>query len=649
MPAAAAAAAAAAAGGGAEGAGGAGGAADGGAPTPRRRPFARLRRLDLSGCEALRPPLPLLGAAAGLAALSLASTPTEDFDLEVIAGSLPRLRHLDVSGCTLLTDDGARALASAPALAAGRLTALGLGRLPRVTAAGLCAVMAAWGDGWRAAAERRRQRRRQANARAAAGARCARRECGGGSGGGSDSGGWGSSCSGHSSDGGSSDGGSSDGGSSDSGSESGSSSGGGGGSNDDSDSGSSDSDGAPATAHAWQRRRRRRRGRSGGAGSLWLDVSGCGAFDGRALAELLRAAAEPRRLVACAPVPGPSHAGAAAADEAAELLASLGLCALDERAADKGPAAAAQTRPRLRLRGLLAAGCRLGPEDLLALAASGCLRSARALDLSHCEPLRKPAPCGGGEGAGAEPHPLVALLAPRPPPGAANGGGGGGGRPPRSAPRALRALRLDAVHLTDAAAVALAPALGPSLRELSVVACRPLGNAGLHALAAACTRLWDLSVGGGGPHAWDEASALGGSPALAGLARLSVSRRAGLGDAGLAALLVGAPRLRALRLAGCYSVTDRGLAAAPLGLREVAAVGMDASFTGAPLARLTALRAARLSACPGVTPAAAQLVAACCPQLAELRLPGHLAGLALPGGRGACGGAGPQLRVEFEA
>jgi hypothetical protein len=630
-----------------------------------RRPFARLRRLDLSGCEPLRPPPALLAAVPGLTSLRLAGTAVEDADVFLLASFLPRLRRLDLSGCTLVTDEGARALASAPALLRGRLSALGLGRLPRVTGVGFGALMAAWGGACPLAEEGEEQEEGQEEEGCSSGGVNA---CG---------------CDGLSPSTSSSSSGSSRESERECGSDS------------DSDS---DSDtatwcsaraidsGAGDAVRRWQRVRRRR----GGCGSgLWLDVGGSSAVDGCVLSALLQATAERRSGsqwggTAAAP-PGRSggrqarcdsskvEAGRAAAEEAAEFLASLGLFDAEEEVPQGQQAARVywrghkgeqrrQQRPRrgLQLRALLASGCRLGPDDLLALSRAGCLRHLQALDLSHCEPLRKPAAAclegasfsaghgGDAVAAAAALHPVVALLAP-PPLAAPLGAPAGGLR----GPRALRVLRLDAVHLTDAAATAIARAVGPALRELSLVACRPLGTAGLRAFGSHCARLRSLSIGGGGPRAWDEAAAFAGAPALAGLTRLAISRRSGLTDAALAALLATAPRLSALRLAGCYGVSDRGLARAPGRLRDLSLVGLDRAFTGACLARLPALRRLRLSGCPGVTGPALQLVVVCCPQLAELALPGHLARIELPAARGGGFGGGraqahPRLRVEVE-
>ncbi|KIZ03219.1 hypothetical protein MNEG_4739 [Monoraphidium neglectum] len=498
---------------------------------------------------------------------------------------------------------------------------------------------------------------------------------------------------------------------------------------------------------------------------LRLDVSGSGAVDGGVIRAIVSAAAADA-AAAAAPIASPptpaaltwregkssdeeEHGGTAggwllggrrgggddgggggAAEEAAELLASLGLepeessssrhGGLEGRARSSsgggGLEGSPHVRPterrrvgRVQLGALLAAGCPLGACDLGALGAAGCLRRLAALDLRHCEPLRRP------------PQEAAAASAPA----AARGGAGGGlqnrgpDHPLAAAlvasiePRALRVLRLDGCHLSDAAAAALAAHCGGSLSELSLVGCRPLGDAGLRALATRCTRLRALAIGGAGAH-WREDAALAGAPALAALTSLRVARRALLTDAQLAAVLAGCTRLRSLQLAGCYSLTDRAFApqlpppqlpqppghdggsggnlgsssssssssssgcavhsggssaascpaaddgaayevvpqqAPPLqqytSITDVSLVAMDASFTGSGLARLPRLRSLRLSACPGVTPAAAQLVVACCSRLAEFELPAHLAGAPLPLQAGARGAAG-RLHVSVD-
>jgi hypothetical protein len=694
-------------------------------------PLVRLRRLSLAGCERLQPPLELLAGCTQLVDLDVSGTAATDADVIMMSECLQLLRRLDVSGCIALTDAGVRGLAGAAAVRRGRLRALGAGRLPRVTGRGFAELLGSW-------------------------ARCAavkwsweRHVCGDGR--------LGGCCS----DGGC---GSWGGGSSSSSSSCSSSTGGGGScssTSSNSDSGKVGASTSSPTMHgkrACGNRQCRRRRRY----LLRLDVSGSGAVDGGVIRASVSAAAADA-ADAAAPMASPptpaaltwregesssdeeEHGGTAggwflggrrggcdgdggggAAEEAAELLASLGLEPeesssssrhgdLEGRARSSSGGGGLEGSPhvramerrrvgRVQLGALLAAGCPLGACDLGALGAAGCLHRLAALDLRHCEPLRRPPPEAAVASA----------------PAAARGGAGGGLRnrgadhPLAAAlvasiePRALRVLRLDGCHFTDAAAAALAEHCGGSLSELSLVGCRPLGDAGLRAFATRCTRLRALSVGGAGSH-WREDAALAGAPALAALTSLRVARRALLSDAQLGAVLADCTRLRSLQLAGCYSLTDRAFApqlpppqlpqppghdggsggnhgssssssgcavhiggssaaicpaaddgaayevvpqrAPPLqqytSITDVSLVAMDASFTGSGLARLPRLRSLRLSACPGVTPAAAQLVVACCSRLADLELPAHLAGVPLPLQAGARGAAG-RLHVSVD-
>jgi hypothetical protein len=540
--------------------------------------LSTLRRLNLSGCEALQLPFSLVLVCRGLADLDLAGTATDDGDLVLIASSMQRLRRLVVSGCTSVTDAGARALAAAPAVRGGRVRALGVGRLPRVTPGGFEQLLGAWAAGAAAAGVSQSD---WTESFAAADSGC---------------------------------------------------------------SSGSDSD---SSSERQPPRRQRRGGEVGGGdGLLWLDASGSGSVDGGVLRAALRAGAAPPRQQQQRGVSSFAGYGGATAEDAAgvaELIAEAGalletLSTVDPESPTVGGAAPWQRPQQQQLRqlvglsGLLVAGCGVCGDDLGDLATAGWLRRLDTLDLSHCEPLRKPRPDSARAGVAAAAaaqaaHPLAAVIT------------------AGISPSTLRVLRLDGCHVTDAAAAAIASHCGAALAELSLVGCRPLGNAGLRALATDCRQLRALSVGGAGPH-WREDAALAGAAALAGLTALRVARRSLLTDAQFSPVLACCGRLRSLQLAGCYSLTDAALAGAPACLTELTLVAMDRSFTGSGLAALRRLRRLRLSACPGVTPAAVQLVLACCLQLAALELPFHMAGatalLPLRGGGGvdANGGAG---------
>lgn len=570
-------------------------------------PLPRLQVLRAAGCAALRPLRLSSFWVHRLRELDASGTATDDFDVAHLLHTA-QLRRLALSGADL-GDDGLRALARAACVADGRLVALAVGRLPRAGAGAFDELFERWG--------------------AAAASRALR---------------------------------------------------GGGSSSDDdnasssSDDGDSDSEASNAAPRCWPQEE------SGACRPpprrlLSVDVSGSAAFGASAVRALLAGARRARERW------DRGDDWRRGADEAAlgARLRRLNLGAGAAAGSGRGSGGGDQGggRGRLGLRALLAAGTRVDPAALLQLWDEGWLARLEALDLSHSEPFRVPWDGGGAdaggapaeEGGGAEgpsqgprPHPLALALAHDP-----------------GAPRALRVLRLDGAHLTDEAAAAIGARCGAALRELSVIGCRPLGAAGLRAFVAHCTALRSLAVGGAGAH-WreDEALAPGSSGSgssgsgssiaaaapLQHLTSLRVARRAHMTDAQLAAVIARCPRLRALALAGCYSVTDElfapraasasasasdtAAAAARVmrsRLTELSLVAMDASFTGAGLARLTSLRRLKLQACAGVTGPALQLVVASCDQLAELELPAHIKSLALPA-RGSSGTNVPRVRTS---
>jgi len=152
-------------------------------------------------------------------------------------------------------------------------------------------------------------------------------------------------------------------------------------------------------------------------------------------------------------------------------------------------------------------------------------------------------------------------------------------------------------------------------------------------------------VGGGSALLWAEERAL---PAFTAITSLRLARRNQLQDLRLVAALEQLPQLNALVLAGCADITDRCLAALPVGLTALHLSTCE-RLQGEGLSRLAHLRSLRLSGCPAVTEAAVQAAAMSCSQLQVLELPsgmdlacvpsqnpscaGHLRGLKLEGGR----------------
>ncbi len=113
------------------------------------------------------------------------------------------------------------------------------------------------------------------------------------------------------------------------------------------------------------------------------------------------------------------------------------------------------------------------------------------------------------------------------------------------------------------------------------------------------------------------------------LTSLRISRRSHLLDAHFAPVLAANPHLRALTLAGCYSITDAVFSAAPATLESLRLVACD-GVTGEGLQRLRGLRQLALGGCIRLRQEAVQAVAVCCRRLVLLELPAHVGRQCLP-------------------
>ena len=140
------------------------------------------------------------------------------------------------------------------------------------------------------------------------------------------------------------------------------------------------------------------------------------------------------------------------------------------------------------------------------------------------------------------------------------------------------------------------------LAELSIVGCTELSDAGLQLVARGCQKLRTLAVGGA-KGTWSERHGLS---CFQGLRSLSISRRSILNDQDFSAVMQRHHGLHNLRLAGCASITDAGLASLPADLRKATFICCD-SVSGKGLGRLQALQELRFRDCTRVTAQAVQV------------------------------------------